>query len=135
MKSPNRSIPLLAQLALAIGALCAASAAAAATRGAAAADAQYRSERAACLSGQSQQDRTTCLREAAAARDEARRNRLDDGAGADYQRNALARCDVQPAAERDACRALARGEGVSRGSAEQGGIIRERTTIVPAPAR
>jgi hypothetical protein len=61
------------------------------------AEARYRQDRAMCESGQSQQDRATCLREAGAALAEARRGRLDDSP-AQYQKNALIRCEGLPSA-------------------------------------
>ena len=133
LRDGKACLPL--QLGLAAGLLCLAGSGWAVQRGTGgAAEAQYRQERQACMSGQSNQERATCLKEAAAALAEARRNRLSDGGDrADYQRNALARCDVQPESEREDCRALVRGEGVSSGSAEQGGVIRERRVRVPAP--
>lgn len=97
-------------------------------------DAQFRQERAACMAGQSAQDRSTCLREAAAALVEARRGALADHASADdYRRNALARCQAQPEKDREDCRALVLGDvTMTSGSVEQGGIFRERVTTVPA---
>ena len=97
-------------------------------------DARYQRERAAC---DSSQDRAACLREAAAARDAARRGQLDE-AQPDYDRNALARCEALPQAEREACRRRARGEGEMRGSVTGGGIYREyRELTLPGnpPAR
>ena len=91
------------------------------------AQARYQAERARCNSGQSQQDQTTCLREAGAAYEEAKRGRLDDGR-AQYQQNALARCEVLPAEERSACHARMQGQGTTRGSVESGGIYRELIT-------
>lgn len=90
------------------------------------ADAQqrYQQERAACLSGQSAQDQSTCLKEAGAALEEARRGRLADGS-AQYQQNALARCTVLPPEERDACHARMQGQGTTSGSVPAGGIYRE----------
>ena len=55
-------------LACAVGALLGASAALAAPASKAEAQARYQQERAQCLSGQSHQDRRTCLQEAGAAR-------------------------------------------------------------------
>src|SRR4051812_29367272 len=54
----------------------------------------YQADRAACMKGQTNQERQTCLREAAAALAESRRGGLNDR-GADYERNKLARCDAQ----------------------------------------
>ncbi len=88
------------------------------------AQARYLQERAMCESGQSPQDRATCLREAGAALDEARRGRLNDGQ-AQYQQNALIRCNALPTEERDACQARMQGQGVTRGSVAEGGIYRE----------
>lgn len=97
-------------------------------------DARYQRERAACESGRSGQDLATCLQEAAAARDAARRGQLDD-AQANYEKNALARCDALPPEERDSCRRRVRGEGETRGSVSGGGIYREyrELTIPSAP--
>ena len=91
---------------------------------------RYKQERAHCLSGQSNQDRATCLREAGAALQEARRNRLDNSAGVDLQANATARCRAQPAADQEACVQRIMGAGSTRGSVEAGGLIREAVTPV-----
>lgn len=97
------------------------------------ADAKYQRDRTLCLTGLTQQDRADCLREADAARDEARRGRLADEEGpTQYLENALLRCRALPAADRADCEARARGEGTVRGSVEAGGIYREKVTPVPA---
>ncbi|MEJ7685723.1 MAG: hypothetical protein WKG52_01255 [Variovorax sp.] len=87
-----------------------------------------------------QQDRAACLREAGAARDEARRGGLTSGQGGNQ--NALARCSLQPPAERADCEARINGSGPGRtsveGSVMGGGLIRETVTPIPttpAPAR
>jgi hypothetical protein len=85
---------------------------------------RYQQERAACLSGQSAQDQSTCLKEAGAALEEARRGRLAEGS-AQYQQNALARCTVLPPEEREACHARMQGQGTTSGSVAAGGIYRE----------
>ena len=90
---------------------------------------RYEFERARCMSGQSQQDRATCLREAGAALEEAGRGGLATQRGA-LPRNAIARCDAQPAADRAACVARMRGAGKTEGSVEGGGVIRETETRV-----
>ncbi|MCU4120952.1 hypothetical protein [Variovorax sp. N23] len=83
------------------------------------------------------QDRAACLREAGAARQEARRNGLTSASPSDYEQNALARCGLQPMADRAACEARVKGTGMSstEGSVLGGGVIRETVTPIPAPAR
>lgn len=100
-------------------------------------DARYHAERTACERASASTDRAACLRDAAAARDEARRGVLG-GASSDYEKNALARCDNLPPAERDMCIRRTRNEGETRGSVGEGGIYREyRELDLPpaAPAR
>lgn len=76
-------------------------------------------------------------RESAAARAEARRGTLAVGDPAQWQANALLRCQRHPAGdERAACERMVRGEGTQSGSVEEGGIFRELVTrtVEPAPA-
>jgi hypothetical protein len=96
---------------------------------------QYRNDRAACLSGQTNQDRATCLKEAGAALQEARRGRLDNGRDGEsqFEKNRVLRCDGQPAQDRADCLRRMSGEGTTRGSVEGGGIIRELVITEPAP--
>ncbi|RZL65381.1 MAG: hypothetical protein EOP81_04855 [Variovorax sp.] len=88
-----------------------------------------------------QQDRAACLREAGAARQEAGRNGLTGASPAGYDANAMARCQLQPVAERADCEARLQGSttpGASTstsGSVMGGGVIRETVTPIPAPAR
>ena len=89
-------------------------------------------DRAACAS-QPAQDQAACLREAAAARQEARRGRLDEGLSSEYEKNRVARCSYLPAADQPDCLRRMRGEGYTSGSVSGGGIYRELRTIVPAP--
>ena len=91
------------------------------------------SEQTSCARHTSAEDRKTCLREAGAAKAEARRGELRVP-GADYERNSMQRCQTLPADDQEACRARVRGEGTSSGSVEGGGIYRETREIVPAPA-
>lgn len=93
------------------------------------AQAQYRQERAACLSGQSHQDRTTCLREVSAAWAETRRGSLGT-ASTDYQTNATARCNAQPPADRADCVLRLQGEARTEGSVNGGGLLRQVETPV-----
>ncbi len=117
----------------AAGALLGAAAAAAADRARPSeAKLQYQKDRAACNSGQSGQDLGTCLREAGAALQEAKRGRLDDGQ-ARYEQNRLVRCDSQPQQDREDCVRRMKGEGVTSGSVQGGGIMRELATpVVPS---
>ena len=92
--------------------------------------ATYEQERARCLRGQTQQDRTTCLKEAGASRDEARRGGLATPLAADLARNATQRCEAQPAADREACVQRILGAGSTSGSVEGGGQIRQTETPV-----
>lgn len=95
-------------------------------------EAQYQKDRTMCLTGLTHQDRSACLREAAAARDAARRCRLaDECTPAQYLENALKRCQRLPEADRADCEARVRGEGVQRGSVEAGGIYRELRSLQP----
>jgi hypothetical protein len=94
-------------------------------------EANYRAERAACMNGTSNQDRTTCLKEAGAARDEARRGQLTDDRAMERQ-NAVARCNGLPESDRVDCVRRVQGDGTVSGTAAGGGILRETVTIVPA---
>ena len=96
------------------------------------AKAAYQSDRAICNSGQSNQDRATCLKEAGAAYGEARRGQLNDG-DAQYGQNALARCNALPPEDKQACERRINGEGTSEGTAQEGGIYRKIETPVAAP--
>ena len=98
------------------------------------AKARYEKDRAACLSGQTGQEMDACLREAGAALQEARNGKLGAGESQSYLRNALERCDPLPPADAKDCRDRIMGQGSVSGSIEGGGLLREKTTIVPAPA-
>lgn len=84
-------------------------------------------QQAACLSGQSNQDKATCLKEASAARAEARRGKLDDGT-ANHQKNSVERCKALPASEQSDCLARMKGSGTVSGSVAAGGLLREQKT-------
>ena len=90
---------------------------------------QYRQERARCQSGESHQDRATCLKEASAAYGEARKGALSSNS-ADFTHNATQRCKAQPAADQEACVQRIIGPGSTSGSAQGGGIIRQTETKV-----
>lgn len=98
----------------------------------------YQRDRAACMSGHTGEDKNTCLKEAGAAYQAARRGGLATDGQSVYERNALSRCQLVPANERDDCRARVLGVGRTKveGSVEGGGLLRETTTTVPVkPAR
>jgi hypothetical protein len=86
---------------------------------------RYRQERAACLNGRSNQERSTCLKEAGAALAESRRDGLARTDEKDLERNRRTRCDALKGDDHDDCLRRMNGEGVTSGSAQQGGIIRE----------
>ena len=86
---------------------------------------RYQQERAVCMNGQSNQDRATCLKEAGAAFAKSKRDNLgrsDDGA---LQHNRQLRCEALKGGDREDCMRRMNGEGVTSGSAQQGGILRE----------
>lgn len=115
-------------MAVALAAAAAGPALAAGNQQLAQAQERYNHERARCLSGASHQDRATCLREAGAARQEAGRGGLTTGG--DLAANATARCNAQPAADREACVQRVMGAGSTQGSVEGGGVIRQTETPV-----
>ena len=115
----------------AVGALLFAGMAAAAGGNLSDAQARYKQDRAACMSGQTNQDRATCLREAGAALQEAKSGHLNDGQSS-YERNQTMRCDHLTAGDREDCLRRMHGEGTVSGSVEGGGLYRELRTTVPA---
>lgn len=126
----QKMISVLSLSACAVGAMLLAGMAAAAGGKLSDAEARYQKDRAACISGQSHQDRATCLREAGAALQEAKRARLGDGQSS-YDQNRLIRCDRLSAEDRADCLRRMRGEGTVSGNVESGGIYRELRTTVP----
>jgi hypothetical protein len=92
----------------------------------------YLKERADCEAGRTAEDRATCLKEAGAAQEERKRNRLDNTGS--LRQNAIERCNAVAAKDKADC--LARIEGPSKpnqttttsGSVAGGGVIRETTT-------
>jgi hypothetical protein len=96
------------------------------------AQARYQKERAACMSGKTNQDRETCLKEAGAALEEAKKGNLKKGTDSTAQ-NRFRRCDPLPPADREDCIRRMSGEGTVSGSVESGGIYRELKTPVTKP--
>ena len=87
------------------------------------------SELAACNSGQTQQDRETCMKEARNANAEKRAGKLDN-AGGQFDANAAQRCGVLTGEDKIACEARVLGIGSAQGSVAGGGVIREVETVV-----
>ena len=106
-----------------------------AATGSASADIQsrYEQDRAKCLSGTSNQDRSTCLKEAGAARAAARQGQLDD-AGAAKQVNAKQRCQALTGDDAKDCLSRASGNGTVSGSVQAGGVLRETVTTQILPS-
>lgn len=99
-------------------------------------NAQYKTDVARCKSGQTNQDEATCLREAGAALEEARRNRLSDGfTPAQRKQNALDRCNALPATQRQDCvTQMSSTNTTTEGSIGQGGVLRETVIPIPTPS-
>jgi hypothetical protein len=95
-------------------------------------DAQYQREKAVCTSGQSNQDKATCLREAGAAYQQAKQGRLNDGQQTQYSANAVNRCKALPASDQADCQRRIENPTDVEGNAPSGGILRKDVTIVPA---
>lgn len=91
----------------------------------------YEQEVRACRTGKTQQDQATCLKEARNALADKRRGVLDK-AGAKFDANATARCDVLSGDDKSACRARVMGYGKTTGSVAGGGVLREVETVVPS---
>lgn len=96
------------------------------------ADAQYTQDVAKCKSGQTYEDRATCMKEAGAAQVERKRSGLSDPASA--SQNAMDRCNALPGSQRNDCMAQMSGQGSTtvQGSVAGGGVLRE--TVIPVPA-
>jgi hypothetical protein len=95
-------------------------------------EARYQQDRADCLAGKTAEDLKTCLKEAGARLQAARRNDLSSPSPEQLAANARKRCDVFKGDDRATC--LARLEqGTTIGSVAAGGELREYREIVPAP--
>lgn len=89
----------------------------------------YQQEVNACKTGKTQQDRDTCLKEARNAQADKKRGLLNN-AGATFEANAKARCEVLMGEEKAACQARVMGFGSTSGSVAGGGVLREVETVV-----
>ena len=93
---------------------------------------RYQQEVQACMSGRTQQDQATCLKEARNAQADKKRGLLDN-AGGNLEANAKARCAVLTGEEQAACQARMMGYGSTSGSVAAGGVLREVETVVLPP--
>ena len=94
----------------------------------------YRQELQACLRGQTQQDRDTCLREARNARADKQQGQ-QGGGSTDLAANALSRCEPLGGEEKAACQARVLGYGETSGSVAGGGVLRQVETVVLPPGQ
>ena len=137
MTSATRILAGLAAAAL-VSSLATAPARAADSAPAAAAKSTYAKERADCDAGRTSQDRATCLKEAGAAQNERKRNRLDNTGS--MRQNAVDRCNALTGKDKIDCMARIDGpmssnqQTTTSGSVAGGGILREtKTTTVGTP--
>ena len=131
MKRPGLFLSAPLSLAL-VGALFAASTLAMAQPSPAAdAHARYEQERQKCMTNNTQDSLATCLREAGAAQDAARKGQLSNP-GPQAADNATQRCSVfQNADEQAEC--VRRVQGPASGSVSAGGVLRESVTTTVLP--
>jgi hypothetical protein len=95
----------------------------------------YQSEVQACMSGKTQEDQATCLKEARNARADKQRGVLENRQG-NLEANAMNRCDVfQSGEDKAACEARVLGYGNVQGSVAGGGLVREVETVVLPPGQ
>jgi hypothetical protein len=96
-------------------------------------EANYQRDRAACAAMTVPTDRSNCLRDAGASRAQALRTGPRTASPEELARNAVQRCQRQPAEQKAICERMARGEGNVSGSVEGGGVIRELVTQEQLP--
>lgn len=89
----------------------------------------YQQEVNACMTGKTQQDQATCLKEARNAQAEKKRGLLDN-AGGSFEANAMARCRALTGEDKAACQARMMGFGSTSGSVAGGGVLRQVETVV-----
>ena len=91
----------------------------------------YQHEVQSCMTGHTQQDQATCLKEARNAQADKKRGVLESGA--QLEANAKARCDVLSGEDKAACQARMMGYGSTTGSVAGGGVLREVETVTMPP--
>ncbi len=94
--------------------------------------ARYKADVERCNTGQTNQDKATCLQEAGAALEEARRHRLTNEQRLSSE-NHVKRCEALPGTQRDDCMLQMSGQNTTvHGSVAGGGVLRETIITVPA---
>jgi hypothetical protein len=87
---------------------------------------RYEYEKSRCFNRQSIQLKETCQLEVGTAGRQAKSGNRTTASEDQLQRDRELRCNAHPPAEREYCLQRMRGEGTQSGSAERGGILRER---------
>ena len=95
---------------------------------------QYQQDMRACDAMSPLQDQEACRTEARNALAEARKGQLQDPTNVPYRHNARERCDVFTGQDRADCLARIQAPTREQGSVEEGGVLRERITILPSRA-
>jgi hypothetical protein len=118
-------------LATLLTAVCTAAALAASSEDLAAAKERYRQDMADCGSGRTSQDLATCRLEARNSLAHARHAKPGKSL-AQYQQNALQRCQVHRGDDRVDCEARVLDIGNVSGSVDSGGILRKSVREIPS---
>jgi len=96
------------------------------------AEQRYQQDRANCMAGKTAESRKTCLAEAAAALQAARKHGLTTPTPEQIAANERKRCEAQSGDDKKDCLKRAAGVDTSvSGSVAGGGVIKETVTIVP----
>ncbi len=131
MKRPGLFLSAPLSLALTSALFAASTLAMAQPSPAADAHARYEQERQKCMTNNTQDSLATCLREAGAAQDAARKGQLSNP-GPQAADNATQRCSAfQNADEQAEC--VRRVQGPASGSVSEGGVLRESVTTTVLP--
>jgi len=96
------------------------------------AEARYQQDRANCLAGKTAESQTTCLKEAAAALQAARKHDLRTPTPAEVAANERRRCEALSGDDKRDC--LKRADNIDTtvsGSVAAGGDLKETVTIIP----
>lgn len=96
------------------------------------AEARYQQDRANCLAGKTAESQTTCLKEAAAARQAARTHDLRTPSAAEIAANERRRCEALSGDDKKDC--LKRADNIDTtvsGSVAAGGDLKETVTVIP----